>query len=180
MTGLLIASFMLLIAAFLMKPLRVWLQSCARQAEAQNRLVEEYYRSTTRFVQLTSSSHAETREILVWVGHHMMRGTRLITSLILTRMKNGERDTDSRDSRQKSNDPLAGVSDEARHAFSEALAAALLVSSYHSFFWGPRLRSMLKLTFEPKAQEVREPAQFIIRYRQASKSRGGRTFASAG
>ncbi|UXT99934.1 hypothetical protein [Agrobacterium tumefaciens] len=157
-------SLIIIVLSLALKPLRVWLESCADQAKRQGILVEMYYRNATRFLQLSNpKQHAEVREITVWMGQKMLKGTFLIQSLILTRMKNQDQDSDTRAS---ADDVFGGAPEEAAHSFAKAMGSALLASSYQSFFFGGKYRAMLQLLLMPKEKEIKDPGQLVFRYRK--------------
>jgi len=163
---------------FALKPLRVWLESCASDAVDQNELVETYQQSASRFLRLSDpQKHAEARQVVVWTGRHMLNGTRLIRFLLT----NGRRRTvtDS-DVHADADSALSGLSTDARHAFARALGSALLASSYQSIFFGRRYRSILMWMLTAPEREVKEPEQIVYRYRKAaSLDTKSRSYASA-
>jgi hypothetical protein len=156
---------------FALKPIRRWLEHCASQAERQGVLVEEYYRSATKFLQITSGTkdYVEARNMVRNVGNLMLRGTSLIKMLILSQRRPQERDADLK----SNDDPLEGISTEGLHAFSRALGAALLVSSYQSLIFGRQYRSVLILLLEKDLKEVKEPKQLVFRYQKAQHDHSG-------
>lgn len=161
-------SVVLIVLSIAMKPLRVWLERCAKHAENQGTLVEEYYRSATRFIQNTDPvRNLEARRMIAGFGYLMMSGTKLIKMMILSHRRIAERGA-----RPVSDDnPLANLSEDNVHAFSRAMGAALLVSSYHSVFFGARYRSMLMLLLEGDNKEVKDPQQLVFRFQRANSRR---------
>lgn len=150
--------------SFLMKPLRKWLERCAADAEARTILVDNYYTNANRFLKLTDpKKDEELREMIVWVGHEMVKGSTLI-KFTLFRMRKRAAKSKLAD---KTDQIFGDLSEEASHAFSRALASALLLSSYQSVFFGRQYRSMLQLLIKPTEKEIKEPEQIVVRFRQA-------------
>lgn len=160
----------LIAATFGLRPLRSWLEHCAKESVNQAEMVEAYQDNVAEFLRLSDpEKHSEMREIAVWAGHRMLDGTKLIRMIIFTRIKRGVSDDDIHASIEES---VSSLSEAAQHAFARALASALIVSSYQSFFYGHRYRSMLRWAFKSD-REVKDPEQIVYRYRTTRTHRVG-------
>lgn len=151
---------------FALKPLRHWLENCAKESVNQSELVESYRQNVSRFLRLSDpEKHREMREIVVWAGRNMLNGTMLIRLILLNGRRRSDTDAEMHSSVEAS---VAGLSDEAVHAFGRALGAALLVSSFQAVFMGRAYRSMLLWLLKSPDKEVKEPEQIVYRYRRAT------------
>lgn len=158
-----------LAAALSARPFVAWLRLRAKHAETQAQCIDDYYRATTEFLELTDpEKDQKLRELLVFCGHRMLKGSRLIRALVLSHMRDDQAfddDTNYFDS----------VSDEAVHAFSRALAAALFASSYQSAFFGRILRRALFYMVDGPNREFKTPKKVILVFKnRMARDRDGR------
>lgn len=141
-----------------------WLKRVAARCEVQGHFIDLYYRNASKFLKLTDANRdAEMREMVTWIGHHMMEPV-LIRTLLLRRIskkRNGDTKTVQEDLE------FDRLSDEAKHSFGQSVGAALLVSSYQSIVMGEQYRAMLDLLIEPKDKEVKEPQMMVQRFKSA-------------
>lgn len=158
---------LMIAATFALKPLRAWLENRARESVNQAELLVSYQDNVSRFLRLSDAEkHAELRQIVVWVGHHMLDGTRLIRRLLLRGRRRSETDAEIH---AAVDDAFADLPDEAVHAFGKAIGAALLMSSYQAVFLGSQYRSMLLWLLNSPDREVKEPEQIIYRFRKSNE-----------
>lgn len=154
-----------------------WLEGAAERCRAQGQLVDHYYKNASKFLKLTDAQKdADLREMVVWLGKKMLDSI-LIEMLLLTRFKNRKRARGERKSMR--DDPeYDRLPEEAKHAFGQAMGAALLSSSYQAVIMGERYRAMLELLMESKDKEVREPKIMVHRLKSAAPTINGHNLAA--
>ncbi|MER9574913.1 hypothetical protein NKI78_04570 [Mesorhizobium sp. M0400] len=156
---------LIILLSVAMKPLRAWLESCAKESASQAELVEEYQRNVAKFLRLTDpKKHAEIIDILVWTGQNMLKGTKLIRLMVLNGRRRSVTDAEVH---READDAFASLPDEALHAFSKAVGSALLVSSYQAIFLGKSYRAILSWLVRNPDKEIKEPEQIVYRYRKS-------------
>lgn len=151
-----------LIAIVLLAPkFRGWLETCVKDSERQTECVELYHSAARDFLSATDAKKDDDiRELVLFIGGQMMEDSKIVRSLIAfnRRMRRGEFATSNEASVEFEN-----LSDDAKHAFARAMAAALLASSYQSIFFGRFYRRILALILDDGQKEVVTPSQVIKR-----------------
>ena len=160
---------------FGLRPFSAWIEQKARESLGQAELIEIYQDSAARFLRDTDpQENAELREIVVWAGHRMMDGARLIEAMLFLRQRLQVNHAQP--------DPASvalfeALPDDAKHAFAKAIGAAMLVSSFNSLRRGSRYRSLLAWLIQ-NDREIRDPQQVVYRYRRAHELPTGATKAA--
>lgn len=146
----------------LLRPLRRWLEGAAQRAVARTAMVEEYHAKSMLFLKSTDPvEHAKFRETIVTAGHMMMDGTKLIRGILFVTaaVRSGGGNEPRSDALK-----LSALPDDAQRAFSQALGAALITSTYQSFLFGSAYRSVLMLALIGNDSEIAEPEQIVYRF----------------